>query len=240
MIGPRRLAHFVRRGFRVARGRVLLASGTQPVSRTFGYERGIPIHRVYVERFFQAHAQRIRGRCLEFQDAGYVSRFGEGRPTRVDVLDLSADNTNATIVADLTQPNDVPSDTFDCIVCVHVLHLVYDADTLTRELHRLLAPGGALIVAVPGTSMIDPNWPEYRRWTALGIRTLLGQFFSASEIHVESYGNSLAAAAEMRGLASDEIAPWELNAKDEIFPVEIAAFAIKDHELSPLTGAATH
>jgi hypothetical protein len=43
------------------------------------------------------------------------------------------------------------------------------------------------------------------------------------DIHVEWYGNSLAAAAEMRGLASDEIAPWELNAKDDIFPVESAA-----------------
>jgi SAM-dependent methyltransferase len=227
MIGPRRIAHLVRRSLRVARGRLLLAAGTRPVSRTFGYERGVPIHRVYVDRFFQAHAQMIRGRCLEFQDAGYVSRFGEGRPTRVDVLDLNASNPNATIVADLTQPNDLPADAFDCIVCVHVLHLVYDADTMTRELHRLLAPGGTLLVAVPGTSMIDPNWTEYRRWTALGIETLLGQFFQPPDIHVESYGNSLAAAAEMRGLASDEIAPWELNAKDDIFPVEIGAFAVK-------------
>ena len=205
------------------------------MSRTFGYERGVPIHRHYVNRFFQANAGRIRGRCLEFADAGYVSRFGEGRPTRVDVLDLSADNPNATIVADLTRPNDVPADAFDCIVCVHVLHLVYDADTLTRELHRLLAPGGTLIIAVPGTSMIDPNWTEYRRWTALGIRTLLGQFFQAPDIHVESYGNSLAAAAEMRGLASDEIAPWELNAKDDTFPVEVGAYAVKHHIASQTT-----
>jgi SAM-dependent methyltransferase len=146
------------------------------------------------------------------------------------VLDLSADNPNATIVADLTQPNDVPSDTFDCIVCVHVLHLVYDADTLTRELHRLLAHEGTLLIAVPGTSMIDPNWTEYRRWTALGIKTLLSQFFQAPDVYVESYGNSLAAAAEMRGLASDEIAPWELNAQDDLFPVEVAAFAVKRHK----------
>jgi hypothetical protein len=104
---------------------------------------------------------------------------------------------------------------------------VYEADAFTRELHRLLAPGGALLIAVPGTSMIDPNWTEFRRWTALGIETLLGQFFRSSDIHVESYGNSLAAAAEMRGLASDEIAPWELNAKDDLFPVEVGGVAVK-------------
>jgi SAM-dependent methyltransferase len=227
VIGPRRISHILRRGFRVARGRLLLAGGTGPVSRTFGYERGTPIHRYYVDRFFESHAHRIRGRCLEFSDPGYVTRFGERRPSRIDVLDMTSENPNATLVADLTKPNDMPSDAFDCIVCVHVLHLVYEADAFTRELHRMLAPGGALLVAVPGTSMIDPNWTEFRRWTALGIETLFRQFFPSSAIHVESYGNSLAAAAEMRGLASDEIAPWELNAKDDIFPVEIGGLAIK-------------
>jgi SAM-dependent methyltransferase len=199
------------------------------VSRTFGYDRGQPIHRYYVRRFFERYGDRIQGHCLEFQDPGYVRAYGRGRPTQTDVLDLTPDNPLATVVADLTKPNNLPSGAFDCIVCVHVLHLVYDADTFTKELHRLLAPGGALLVAAPGTSMIDPDWTEYRRWTGLGIQTLLGQFFPLSGIIVETYGNSLAAAAEMRGLASDELAPWELDTKDPLFPVEVCALAVKPH-----------
>ena len=217
----------MRRGFRVARGRLLLAGGVRPASRTFGYDRGQPIHRYYVDRFFEAHAEQIRGDCLEFQDPGYLRTFGNGRPSRIDVLDLSAENPHATIVADITKPNSLPSDTFDCIVCVHVLHLVYEADAFTKELHRLLAPGGTLLLAVPGTAMIDPAWTEYRRWTGLGVRTLLGQFFPPSETLVETYGNSLTAAAEMRGLAADELAPWELNAKDDLFQVEVCGLAVK-------------
>ena len=228
-MGIRRIARMLRRGFRVARGRLLLARGVRPASRTFGYERGQPIHRYYVQRFFQGHAGAIRGRCLEFHDPGYLRTYGNGRPSRIDVLDLSADNPHATIVADLTRPNGIPSDSFDCIVCVHVLHLVYEADAFTRELHRLLAPGGTLFLAVPGTSMIDPNWTEYRRWTSLGVQTLLGQFFRVSDIVVEAYGNSLSAAAEMRGLAADEIAPWELNARDELFQVEVCGRATKSN-----------
>jgi SAM-dependent methyltransferase len=206
---------------------VLLAGGVEPVSRTFGNDRGKPIHRYYVDWFFSEHADRIRGRCLEFEDPGYVTTYGGHRPTRIDVLDLRADNPNATIVADLTKPNELPSNSFDCVVCVHVLHLVYEADALTRDLHRLLAPGGALLIAVPGTSMIDPDWTEYRRWTALGVRTMLEQFFDPEAILVENYGNSLAAAAEMRGLAADEITPRELRRRDELFPVEVCALAVK-------------
>ena len=226
MIG---IARILRRGFRVARGRLLLAGGVRPASRTFGYERGQPIHRYYVQRFFQTHASRIRGHCLDFHDPWYVHTYGEGRPSRIDVLDLSAENPHATLVADMTKPNDLPSDTFDCIVCVHVLHIVYEADVFAKELHRLLAPGGTLLMAVPGTSMISPDWTEYRRWTGLGVRTLLNQFFRPSDVVVETYGNSLSAAAEMRGLASDEIAPWELNTKDDLFQVEVCGLAVKSH-----------
>jgi len=39
----------------------------------------------------------------------------------------------------------------------------------------------------------------------------------------------------MRGLASDEIAPWELNAKDDLFPVEVGAYAVKHHSASQTT-----
>jgi hypothetical protein len=56
---------------------------------------------------------------------------------------------------------------------------------------------------------------------------LLRQFFRPSNIVVETYGNSLAAAAEMRGLAADEIAPWELNARDDLFQVEVCGLGVK-------------
>jgi SAM-dependent methyltransferase len=205
----------------------MLAGGVRPASRAFGAERGQPIHRYYVDRFIAGHAGRIQGRCLEFHDPGYVMRFGGNRPTHVEVVDLNEDNPHATIVVDLTKPNALGSGMFDCIVCVHVLHLVYKADLVAKELYRLLAPGGALLIAVPGTSMIDPAWTEYRRFTGLGIRTLLGQFFAPADIVVETYGNSLAAAAEMRGLAAEELAPWELCAHDELFQVEVCAVAVK-------------
>src|SRR5262245_54268962 len=42
-----------------------------PVSRTFGFDRGLPIDRYYIESFLAEHALDIRGRTLEVADNAY-------------------------------------------------------------------------------------------------------------------------------------------------------------------------
>lgn len=139
-------------------------------------------------------------------------------------------NAHATIVADLCGPNLVPSDAFDCIICIHTLHVVLDDTTFVKELFRILAPGGTLLVAVPATSAVDPGWDEYRRYTTLGLRRLLETVFAPETVSVTSFGNSLTAAAEMRGLAADELATRDLRPSDPQFPVTVCAVATKPVE----------
>lgn len=227
MKGARHLARMVERAWRVARGRMLLARGSEPVSRVFATDRGKPIHRRYIDEFMHAHSQAVRGRVLEFQDPGYTRRFGGDRPTKIDVIDLDPDNQWATMVVDLTEPNDISAGTFDCIVCVHVLHVVFEDVKFVAELYRLLAPGGALLVAVPTTSPIDPDWDELRRYTPSGLRQLLETAFPAAQVEVVGFGNSFTAAAEMRGLAVDELTPAEIRRVDPQFPVAACAVAVK-------------
>ena len=129
--------------------RARMALDPQPLSEFWGHDRGTPIHRYYLAQFLQQHAADIQGHCLEFQEDSYTSRFGGERISKLDILHIDASNPNATIIADLTRPNAVPSDTFDCIVCTHVLHLVGEVDALVRDLHRILKPGGVMLVASP-------------------------------------------------------------------------------------------
>src|SRR4029079_2796610 len=70
---------------------------TAPVARDWGYERGRPIDRHYIERFLETHAHDIHGAVLEVQEPDYTTRFGGDRVTRSDVLDLNAANPRATI-----------------------------------------------------------------------------------------------------------------------------------------------
>ena len=60
-----------------------------PVSRTWGFERGGPIDRYYIERCLSAHQEDIRGAVLEIGDDRYTQEFGTGRVTRSEVLDVN-------------------------------------------------------------------------------------------------------------------------------------------------------
>jgi len=47
-----------------------------PISRKWGFDRGLPIDRYYIERFLSAHALDICGYVLEIQDNAYTRKFG--------------------------------------------------------------------------------------------------------------------------------------------------------------------
>src|SRR6185503_1474005 len=51
----------------------------RPVSRTFGYDRGLPVDRYYIESFLERNRRDIDGRTLEIGDDEYTRRFGGER-----------------------------------------------------------------------------------------------------------------------------------------------------------------
>ena len=125
-----------------------------PISRKFGVDRGLPIDRFYVERFLDAHADDIRGHVLEIGEDTYTRRFGGARVMASDVLHVSADNPAATIVADLADAPQIPDDRFDAIILTQTLQLIFDPPAAIRTLHRILKPGGTLLVTVPGITPV--------------------------------------------------------------------------------------
>jgi len=208
--------------------RRLVTSGLEPMSYAWGTDRGQPIHRLYLERFLEEHRGDIRGVCLEFQNPQYVPRFGGDAVRKLDILHADASNPLATLVADLTERNHLPSAYFDCIVCTHVLHVIEKVERAVEELHRILRPGGVLLVAVPHVSMYDDRYGELWRFTPEGLRAVLTASFRSELVSVHGYGNSLTAAGEIRGLVASEFSPEELNVDDAGFAVEVCARAVRD------------
>jgi hypothetical protein len=217
----------VRRRAQRTRSRWRMANGITPLSQAWGTDRGQPIHRHYVEEFLHEFRADIRGNCLEFQDPQYVPRFGGSAVSRLDILHIDDSNPRATLVADLTRPNDLPAGRFDCIVCTHVLHVIFDFRRAIAELHRLLRPGGVLLVAVPHVSMWGAQYDELWRFTPAGLRAALAEAFGADGVTIRAYGNSLAAAAEIRGLVADELTAAQLDTRDDRFAVEVCGRAVR-------------
>jgi len=121
----------------------------QPLSRLFGFDRGRCVDRYYIENFLNSHCEDIRRHVLEIGDDAYTRRFGCARVTKNDVLHLTEGNPCATIVADLTSADNIPSDEFDCIIFTQTLQFIYDIRTAIRTLYRILKPGGVLLATFP-------------------------------------------------------------------------------------------
>jgi SAM-dependent methyltransferase len=195
---------------------------TTPIDPNWGFERGTPIDRVYVEDFVGSHAADIHGRVLEIAAPDYTSRFGRG-VERVDILMATEGNPQATIVGDLADAPQIPSDTFDCAIVTQTLQFVYDVRAAIATLHRVLAPGGVLLATMPGITKISPpEDEEYGEWwhfTARSAQRLAEEAFGAGNVETRAYGNVLSAAGFLYGLAASDLSPEELHARDRLYEV---------------------
>jgi len=202
---------------------------TRPLSGDFGYDRGTPVDRYYIERFLAEHRNEIRGRVLEVKEPLYTQRFGRD-VTRSDVVDIDAGNPRATLVADLAAADALPADAFDCFVLTQTLQLIYRVDAAIRNAHRLLRPGGVLLATVPAVSRLafpPEQAPDYWRFTAAACSRLFGDVFGPDHVSVRAHGNVLTCTAFLTGMALEELRPSELDAHDPLFPLLVTVRAIK-------------
>jgi SAM-dependent methyltransferase len=195
----------------------------EPFSDTFGWDRGTPIDRVYIEQFLAGHRDDIDGRVLEVKDARYTERFGVGNAITSVIVDVDADNPQATIVADLCAPDSLPAESFDCFILVQTVHLLADPFTAVDNAWRSLAPGGVLLITVPTVSRSSRSWPDYWRWTPDGLQTFLASRMPGANIEVEGYGSLVTCVAFLLGLATKELTADELSARDKAFTLLASA-----------------
>lgn len=202
----------------------------EPIDGAFGGGRGKPIDRHYIEAFLERHAADVRGRVLEVADDHYTRRYGGARVECSDILHADAtSNPQATIVGDLARPESLPAGRFDCFVCTQTLQYVFDLQAAAAAMHRLLAPGGVLLLTVPGISQISPydrdRWGEHWRFMPHALERLLGPVFEG--VDVQSWGNVLSSVAFLHGLCCDDLTREELDHADDRYPLVVTARAVR-------------
>lgn len=201
----------------------------EPLRRDFGFGRGMPIDRYYIEQFLQAHISDIKGKALEISDDFYLRKFGHDI-TSYGVLHVESGHEKTTIVGDLSEPETLPSEVIDCFVCTQTFNFIMDVDKAAMGAAQLLSPGGVLLATVAGVCQISrydmDRWGDYWRFTPLSAKKLFQKYFKSVEIY--TYGNVGMAKAFLDGLTIEDINDTQLiSHRDEDYPITIAIKAIK-------------
>ncbi|GEO11381.1 methyltransferase domain-containing protein [Segetibacter aerophilus] len=203
----------------------------EPLTRSFGYDRGRPIDRYYINKFLTQYSTDIAGHVVEIGDDRYIKRFGGNRVTQSDVLDQDHPDSTPTIIADLANADHIPTDKFDCIIVIQTLQFIYDVHAAVRTLHRILKPGGVVLASLPSLSPICrydmDRWGDYWRFTSAAVQRIFGDIFGSGNITVEAYGNVLVSTAFLQGMAAEDLTPEELDFKDRDFESLITVRAVE-------------
>ncbi len=203
----------------------------EPVSNMFGFDRGRPIDRYYIENFLMQNKYDIQGRVLEIGDNTYTKKFGGNKVKQSDILHAVEGNSKATIVSDLAAAHNIHSSSFDCIILTQTLQSIYDTRSAIGHLHRILKPGGVLLATVPGICQISrydmDRWGDYWRFTTLSVQRLFEDEFLPENIEVRAHGNVLVATAFLQGLAVEDLKPEQLDYHDPDYQILITMRAVK-------------
>ena len=204
---------------------------TKPFSKKFGYDRGGPVDRYYIEGFLERESECIRGLVMEIKDRGYTMQFGGSKVDKSEVLDIDQGNSSATIVADLSHAPILPDNTYDCLIVTQTLQFISDFKDALRTCHRILKPGGTLLLTVPGITPIDKLLGDTWFWsfTNTAMKRIMEEAFPDGRVEVTSYGNVLAAAAFLYGLGRTELTTGQLDSRDPNMQVIITVKAIKNN-----------
>jgi SAM-dependent methyltransferase len=201
-----------------------------PISTRFGYDRGGPVDRVYIERFLEANALFIRGRVLEIADNYYTRKFGGDRVSQSEILHVNNENPNATLVGDLTSLPENLYNSFDCIILTQTLHLIYDFKAALASCRRLLKPGGVLLLTVPGITSIDHGeWESlfYYSFTSHLFKKLCAEIYPDDDVTIQNYGNVKTAAAFLYGLGKEEVSKADYDFDDPHYQVIVSCKVCK-------------
>jgi hypothetical protein len=201
---------------------------TQFSNDHFGFDRGTPIDRYYVEKFFEKHRDVITGNILEIDRNMYAGQFGRN-VLRVDSFDIEADpSCPPTFVCDLAHcENVIPTEAYDCVLLPCTLSVLRELGPCLRNALRVVRPNGVILASCATFMPLNTENADYWHYSPAGWREFLPSVWPGCEIVVEGYGNCLAVVAASMGLVVEDVTPKELDYCDPILPVTTTVFCRK-------------
>lgn len=160
-----------------------------------------------------ALARWLRAQAAELESRGPVRVLDVGcgpKPYYPFFASVSSEYVGVDVVenpaAELLGPIEalpVEDGSFDVVLCTQVLEHCDDPAQAVRELRRVTAPGGRVLVSTHGVQVYHPSPVDYWRWTHEGLRRLFEQNASWSRVSVDPAAGTASALAMLLGTYVD-------------------------------------
>lgn len=204
---------------------IIKQASVKPLNREFGFPRGTPIDRYYIENWLEQNRERIRGDVLEIAENTYTKRFGaEGAESHILHVSLEKDGF---IKGNFETGEGITQESMDCIILTQTLPFIYDCKQVIANLYKMLRKGGTALVTTGGITQISrydmDRWGHFWSFTTASLKRLIEESAFGKNYTMSVYGNVKTACALMYGVAAEELKPEELEYADADYPVSICA-----------------
>lgn len=203
-----------------------------PTCREFGFSRGTPVDRIYVENFLEKNKENIYGRVLEIADSTYTKKYGNYEKGFIPcALHIKGWGENV-VQGDLESGEGIEEEAFDAAIITQTLMLIYNLDNVAANIYKMLKHNGCALVTVSGISQIsrydEVNWGSYWGLHKGALINLFGKYFKKENIEVEVFGNVKTSTALLYGITAQELGEEAFTYNDPQYPVIIGVKLIKE------------
>lgn len=144
-----------------------------PIRSNMGNDgKRMSIGRKLVNDYMAEHTVDVQGDVMEIGRNVYSKLVPKDQVKSYTCLDID-EFEDVDILADIQKMPQVSDKSFDSIICTQVLEHVRNPFKAIDELHRVLRPGGRLIITVPFLNNYHMAPHDYWRYTEYGLKTCL-------------------------------------------------------------------
>lgn len=200
-----------------------------PLTRNFGFYRGTPIDRYFINKWIYDFLDEIDSgnklKGIEIGGFDYLKYNSKKYLANELVPKRELKKSKDSLCINLNEPINKDfklKEKYDFVICTQVLHVLENDINGLRIIYKLLKKGGLIIGSTAGTinpiSIYDyKRWGCYRGYSDQGLKSILEK--TGFECQIETFGNFALAYEILNGAVVEDIDQSLFKENDEIFQI---------------------